>query len=87
VAPAAGRLYHHGRNRHPGEHAGSEVRTRRDHHRRRYAHDQGVRPAPIENVEYVLLECTYGKFEDGLLTLFAPEAEAVKPKTIQVMSK
>lgn len=27
------------------------------------------------------------KFEDGLLTLVVPKAEAVKPKTIQVVSK
>jgi HSP20 family protein len=67
---------------------------------------KGERPAPIENVDYVLQERTYGKFqrtlninipvdankaeakfEDGLLTLVVPKAEAVKPKTIQVVSK
>ena len=67
---------------------------------------KGERPAPIENVDYVLQERTYGKFqrtlninipvdankaeakfEDGLLTLIVPKAEAVKPKTIQVVSK
>ena len=67
---------------------------------------KGERPAPIENVDYVLQERTYGKFqrtlninipvdankaeakfEDGLLTLAIPKAEAVKPKTIQVVSK
>jgi HSP20 family protein len=67
---------------------------------------KGERPAPFENVDYVLQERTYGKFqrtlninvpvdankaeakfEDGLLTLIVPKAEAVKPKTIQVVSK
>jgi HSP20 family protein len=67
---------------------------------------KGERPAPIENVDYVLQERTYGKFqrtlninipvdankaeakfEDGLLTLVVPKTEAVKPKTIAVMSK
>jgi len=67
---------------------------------------KGERPAPLENVDYVLQERTYGKFqrtlninipvdankaeakfEDGLLTLVVPKAEAVKPKTIQVVSK
>ena len=67
---------------------------------------KGERPAPLENVDYVLQERTYGKFqrtlninipvdankaeakfEDGLLTLAIPKAEAVKPKTIQVVSK
>ena len=67
---------------------------------------KGERPTPIENVDYVLQERTYGKFqrtlninipvdankaeakfEDGLLTLVVPKAEAVKPKTIQVVSK
>jgi HSP20 family protein len=67
---------------------------------------RGERPAPLENVDYVLQERTYGKFqrtlninvpvdankaeakfEDGLLTLIVPKAEAVKPKTIQVVSK
>jgi HSP20 family protein len=67
---------------------------------------KGERPAPIENVDYVLQERTYGKFqrtlninipvdankaeakfEDGLLTLVVPKTEAVKPKTIQVVSK
>jgi HSP20 family protein len=67
---------------------------------------KGERPAPVENVDYVLQERTYGKFqrtlsinipvdanaaeakfEDGMLTLVVPKAEAVKPKTIQVVSK
>ena len=62
--------------------------------------------APLENVNYVLQERTYGefqrtltinvavdadkaeaKFENGLLTLTIPKAEAAKPKTIQVRSK
>jgi HSP20 family protein len=67
---------------------------------------KGERPAPLENVDYVLQERSYGKFqrtlninvpvdankaeakfEDGLLTLIIPKAEAVKPKTITVVSK
>ena len=67
---------------------------------------KGERPAPLENVDTVLQERTYGKFqrtlninipvdtnkaeatfEDGLLTLVVPKAEAVKPKTIQVVSR
>jgi HSP20 family protein len=67
---------------------------------------KGERPAPLENVDYVLQERSYGKFqrtlninipvdankaeakfEDGLLTLIVPKAEAVKPKTIQIVSK
>ena len=67
---------------------------------------KGERPAPLENVDYVLQERSYGKFqrtlninipvdankaeakfEDGLLTLVVPKAEAVKPKTIQIVSK
>jgi HSP20 family protein len=67
---------------------------------------KGERPAPLENVDYVLQDRSYGKFqrtlninipvdankaeakfEDGLLTLVVPKAEAVKPKTIQVISK
>ncbi len=67
---------------------------------------KGERPAPLENVDYVLQDRSYGKFqrtlninipidankaeakfEDGLLTLVVPKAEAVKPKTIQVVSK
>lgn len=67
---------------------------------------KGERPAPMENVDYVLQERTYGKFqrtlninipvdankaearfENGLLTLTIPKAEAVKPKTISVVSK
>jgi HSP20 family protein len=67
---------------------------------------KGERSAPLENVDYVLQERTYGKFqrtlninipvdankaeakfEDGLLTLVVPKAEAIKPKTIQVVSK
>jgi HSP20 family protein len=67
---------------------------------------KGERPTPLENVDYVLQERAYGKFqrtlninvpvdadkaearfENGLLTLTIPKAEAVKPKTIQVVSK
>lgn len=67
---------------------------------------KGERPAPLENVNYVMQERPYGKFqrtlninipvdadkaeakyEHGLLTLTIPKAEAVKPKTIQVVSK
>ena len=62
---------------------------------------KGERPAPMENVDYVLQERAFGKFqrtlninipvdankaeakfENGLLTLTVPKAEAVKPKTI-----
>jgi HSP20 family protein len=64
------------------------------------------RPAPLENVEYVMQERPYGtfmrtlninvpvesekaeaSFENGLLTLTIPKAEAVKPRTIQITSK
>ena len=64
------------------------------------------RPAPLENVNYVLQERTYGSFqrtlninvpvdadkaeahfENGLLTLTIPKAEAARPKQIQVVSK
>jgi HSP20 family protein len=67
---------------------------------------KGERPAPMENVDYVLQERPYGmfqrtlninipvdsgkaeaKYENGLLTLTVPKAEASKPKTIQVVSK
>jgi len=67
---------------------------------------KGVRPGPIENVDYVLQERPYGRFqrtlninipvdadkaeakyEHGLLTLSIPKAEAVKPKTIAVVTK
>jgi HSP20 family protein len=67
---------------------------------------KGERPAPLENVNYVLQERTYGKFqrtvninvpvdadkaeakyENGMLTLTVPKSEAVRPKTIQVVSK
>lgn len=67
---------------------------------------KGERPAPVENVDYVLQERSFGKFqrtlninipvdankaearfENGLLTLTIPKAEAVKPKTISVVSK
>lgn len=67
---------------------------------------RGQRPAPLENVNYVIQERVYGtfqrtlninvpvdadraeaKFENGLLTLTIPKAEAVRPKTIQVRSK
>ena len=67
---------------------------------------KGERPAPLENVNYVLQERAYckfertlninvavdadkaeAKFENGLLTLTIPKAAAVRPKTIQVVSK
>ena len=67
---------------------------------------KGERPAPLENVNYVLQERLYGPFQrtvninvpvdagraeahydNGLLTLTIPKAEAVKPKTIQVVSR
>ncbi len=67
---------------------------------------KGERPAPLENVNYVLQERAFGKFqrtlninvpvnadkaeakfENGLLTLTIPKAEAIKPKTISVVSK
>lgn len=67
---------------------------------------RGERPAPIENVNYVMQERTFGKFqrtlninvpvdanraearyENGLLTLVIPKAEAAKPKVIQVATK
>lgn len=67
---------------------------------------KGERPAPLENVDYVMRERPYGKFqrilninvpvdadkaeakyENGLLTLTIPKAEAARPKTIQVVSK
>jgi HSP20 family protein len=67
---------------------------------------KGERPAPQENVNFVLQERVFGAFqrtlninvpidaaraeahyENGLLTLTIPKAEAVKPKTIQVVSR
>lgn len=67
---------------------------------------RGERPAPLENVDYVMQERPYGKFqrtlninipvdankaearyENGLLTLVIPKAEAAKPKVIQVAAK
>jgi len=67
---------------------------------------RGRRPAPLENVDYVIQERTHGdfqrtltinvpvaaeraeaKFENGVLTLTIPKAEAAKPKTIQVTAK
>jgi len=67
---------------------------------------KGERPGPIENVDYVMRERPFGKFqrtlninipvdadkaearfEHGLLTLVIPKAEAVKPKTIAVVTK
>ena len=67
---------------------------------------KGERPAPMENVDYVLQERPYGmfqrtlninipvdsgkaeaKYENGILILTVPKAEASKPKTIQVVSK
>lgn len=67
---------------------------------------RGERPAPLENVNYVMQERTFGKFQrtlninipvdanraearydNGLLTLVIPKAEAAKPKVIQVGTK
>ena len=67
---------------------------------------RGERPAPLTNVDYVMQERPFGKFqrtlsinipvdadkaeakfENGLLTLTIPKAEAVRPKTIQVTNK
>jgi HSP20 family protein len=64
------------------------------------------RPAPLQNVNYVIQERTYGtfqrtlninvpvdaekaeaKFENGMLTLTVPKAEAARPKQIHVKSK
>jgi len=66
----------------------------------------GERPRPLENVDYVMQERPYGKFQrtlninipvdanraearydNGLLTLVIPKAEAAKPKVIQVATK
>ena len=67
---------------------------------------RGERPAPLENVDTVMQERPFGKFqrtlninipvdadkaearfENGLLTLVIPKTEAVKPRTIKVVSK
>jgi HSP20 family protein len=67
---------------------------------------RGERPAPIENVNYVMQERSFGKFQrtlninipvdanraearydNGLLTLVIPKAEAAKPKVIQVATR
>jgi HSP20 family protein len=67
---------------------------------------RGQRPAPLQNVNYVLQERTHGffqrtlsinvpvdadraeaKFENGVLILTIPKAEAARPKQIQVTSK
>ena len=67
---------------------------------------RGERPAPLENVNYVIQERNYGpfqrtlninvpvdanraeaKFDNGLLVLSIPKAEAAKPKQIQVVAK
>jgi len=67
---------------------------------------RGERPRPLENVDYVMQERPYGKFQrtlninipvdadkaearydNGLLTLVIPKAEAVRPRTIKVESK
>lgn len=64
------------------------------------------RPAPMENVNYVIQERPWGtyqrtlninvpvdgnkaeaRFDNGLLVLSIPKAEAVRPKQIQVVSK
>jgi HSP20 family protein len=67
---------------------------------------RGERPRPLENVDYVMQERPYGKFQrtlninipvdanraearydNGLLTLVIPKAEAAKPRVIQVATK
>ena len=67
---------------------------------------RGERTRPLENVDYVMQERPFGKFqrtlninipvdanraearyENGLLTLVIPKAEAAKPKVIQVGTK
>lgn len=67
---------------------------------------RGERTRPLENVDYVMQERPFGKFqrtlninipvdanraearyENGLLTLIIPKAEAAKPKVIQVGTK
>jgi HSP20 family protein len=67
---------------------------------------RGERQRPLENVDYVMQERPFGKFqrtlninipvdanraearyENGLLTLIIPKAEAAKPKVIQVGTK
>ncbi len=67
---------------------------------------RGERPRPLENVDYVMQERPFGKFQrtlninipvdanraearydNGLLTLVIPKAEAAKPKVIQVGTK
>jgi len=67
---------------------------------------RGERPRPLENVDYVMQERQFGKFqrtlninipvdanraearyENGLLTLVIPKAEAAKPRVIQVGTK
>jgi HSP20 family protein len=67
---------------------------------------RGERPRPLENVDYVMQERPYGKFQrtlninipvdpnraearydNGLLTLVIPKAEAAKPRVIQIATK
>lgn len=67
---------------------------------------RGERQRPLENVDYVMQERPFGKFQrtlninipvdanraearydNGLLTLIIPKAEAAKPKVIQVGTK
>lgn len=67
---------------------------------------RGERPRPLENVDYVMQERPYGRFQrtlninipvdanraearydNGLLTLVIPKAEAAKPRVIQVATK
>ncbi len=67
---------------------------------------RGERPRPLENVDYVMQERPFGKFqrtlninipvdankaearyENGLLTLVIPKAEAAKPRVIQIGTK
>ena len=67
---------------------------------------EGELRAPLENVDYIFRERTYGKFtrvltlnvavdaekaeaefENGVLTLILPKAEASKPKMIKVSAR
>jgi len=67
---------------------------------------RGKRSRPLENVDYVMQERPYGRFqrtlninipvdankaearyENGLLTLVIPKAEAAKPRVIQIGTK
>ncbi len=67
---------------------------------------KGERPAPLGNVDYVMQERPFGKFqrtlsinipvdadkaearyENGMLLLTIPKAEAIKPRTIQISTR